>query len=357
MIPGCQITCIGEISAWGTQFLNQLKSSQVAEVNYSKQETDFQNQSSHQQFPLIFLEHLPENKVLIEKILQGERKLLIALFGKNFSKEEVLGFFQNQVAWFFESVDLAHPSTQKGLKYLSAEQRKLTAENNLLRSLKSILIQNQDENDQPLVQEIKTGVTKLEALIFQKDEATQPKKDTALFFYKLQTLVDCLLTIHELDRSGQLSVKSKNGDEGLIEFIQGKIYSAATGRVVGLKAIYRMFTWDAPEFSFTRGQPQEDKKIEENISASVRNIVDEGERLKERFEKIRKNLPPFELRVDLLPAYLTKKVKLEPDLFLTLSSVIEFKKVDQVVDFNPLPDVIIYESLIELRKNKLIAVC
>ena len=53
---------------------------------------------------------------------------------------------------------------------------------------------------------------------------------------------------------------------------------------------------------------------------------------------------------------LTVGASLSPDEFSTLASVVEFGHISQVLDYNPLPDVILYESLIQLRRQKMVMV-
>ena len=48
--------------------------------------------------------------------------------------------------------------------------------------------------------------------------------------------------------------------------------------------------------------------------------------------------------------------RLDDDLFSTLASIVEFGQLTQVLDYNELPDVNIYHSLIALRKMRLIRV-
>ena len=124
--------------------------------------------------------------------------------------------------------------------------------------------------------------------------------------------------------------------------------SAHVGEVHGLKAIYRMFLWDEPRFLFNR-QDSKDCQVEEQLPHAIKFIIQEGAELRKRYEALRRELPPDELRLQLEPTALHSGTALSPNEFFTLASVVEFEKIAAVVDYNPLCDVAIYESLIHLR--------
>ena len=188
------------------------------------------------------------------------------------------------------------------------------------------------------------------------EEPKATKEGSHVPFYKTQNFGDALMTVHDLERTGVLWARGPVPEqEAKIEFLQGKIISAVTGDTTGLKAIYRVFLWDSPRFLFYRKDPNEAVLVEQ-LDASMRHLVKQGEMLRDRYEKIRKELPPDSIRLEIDSHALHKDTALAFVDFSTLASTVEFGVVAHILDYNPLPDVDIYESLIRLRKHKIVRV-
>jgi hypothetical protein len=78
--------------------------------------------------------------------------------------------------------------------------------------------------------------------------------------------------------------------------------------------------------------------------------------MQEHYTKIRREIPPLSLKLNLDVSSVHTGTALAPNDFSTLSSVVECRKVGHVLNYNSLPDVEIYQSLIELKRAQLIRV-
>ena len=104
-----------------------------------------------------------------------------------------------------------------------------------------------------------------------------------------------------------------------------------------------------------RREPK-DSISEDYIDVSLKYLCREGQAQRQKFEQIRRELPPQELVLELESASLHPDTGLSPHDFTTLATLVEFGRVSDVLDYNSLPDVSVYESLIHLKKQNLIRV-
>jgi hypothetical protein len=221
--------------------------------------------------------------------------------------------------------------------------------NHLVQSLKGLVLQSESKTtDQELVTEMKTGLGKVEKLIHQSNSNSG---SSILPLAQSQGLGNVLLTLSELERTGTLWVRGAHrGQEGKIDFLQGKITFAETGSVQQLKAIYRMFSWDTPRFLFNRKAP-EAYESGQLIPLEMSLLVQEGEKQAQRYKKIQKQIPPLELKVDFVAQSLNAKTALSPNDFHTLIQVVEYHYVSDVLDYSEKWDVDLFEGLISLKKS------
>ena len=358
-VPCGKVYCVGEVTSWGKQFLADLQAKHVIEVSFVSASELLQLPSAMNSAVLVMVENSTESKRTITKLRSATKSFYYLWFGRMFTKEDYQFAVESRA---YAVLEHARSEDPKVLQAITKAAENIEAElhfEHVLHSLKAILLE--DENNEavrPVVSEIKTALKKMEkfALKNELSGGVMSASENSTPFYKAQDFADALMTVSELERTGSLGVKDElPGNEGYVEFIQGKIVSAVSGETRGLKAIYRMFLWDQPKFLFSRRDP-EDCIIEEQLNLSMKMVCDEGIRLRQRYDRIRREIPPFDLRLELEPSSLHPDTKLTAEEFSTLASVVEFGKVSQVVDNNKLPDVILLEGLIRLKKSNQIRV-
>jgi hypothetical protein len=282
-------------------------------------------------------------------------------FGRDFDKEDVAFGLQNRVYGVLENPQSDDPHVLILFRQVFHIQDRNEHFLRLLHSIKSLLLQAEGDHALgPLAEEIKSAIGKLERAGSQNElsgdvEATD-SQEGKLPFHQAQTFGDALSTVNDLERTGTLWVRSKkSGAEGRVDFLQGKIVAAQAGETRGLKSVYRMFLWEEPSFVFSRRTPQ-DCLIDEYVNESMGYICAEGSECRRRYDAVKRELPPPELILQLEPNSLNVDAQLTHAEFSTLASVIEFGRVAEVLDYNLLPDVSIYESLIRLRRANLLRV-
>jgi hypothetical protein len=363
VVPCGRVYSVGEASAWAGQFLNALQAANLVEVKVESSVENFSKAPNvANEIPIVFIENTQDSRRWIQLIRDRGRRCFLVWFGRGFTKEDLHFAMEMRIYRVFENARAEDKALVSEIRKIAAAADLQVESEQIIHSIKATLLQDVGAAvGSDLVNEIKTAVTKLERGVCGNEfqaKATGPASgaEPKLPFYQEQGFGDALGTVHDLERTGILSVRGTlPGHEGHVEFLQGKIVGALTGQVRGLKAIYRMFLWDEPRFVFAKLDP-DDLVLSEQLTLGMKYIRAEGESLKARFEVIRRELPPAELRLELEPNALHSGVKLPPDEFSTLSSVVEYGAVGRVIDYNPLPDVAIYESLIRLKRNQLIRV-
>jgi hypothetical protein len=360
-VPTFRVLCLGEFTAWGRQFISALHGAHILEATYEPSVQHFIEAGNRPMPQVIVVENVPESRQTIGKIRQlGKRAYLIWL-GRSFTKEDMAFALDHRVYTTFESIRPDDKRVPEALKRLALSMGHVEQFEEISRSLKSILLQAEGEIPKAVLSEIKSAVGKLEQFGLANEFSGMTvemlsKNDGKIPLAKEQGLSDALSTVHNLERTGVLWVRgSTSGEEGKVEFLQGKIVSALAGEAHGIKAIFRMFLWDAPRFLFMRRDPRE-ANVDEPVSQSLKYICSEGEEWKSRYEKIRREIPPADLKLELEPGSLHVGTNLDMVEFSTLASVVEFGTVSQILDYNQLPDVCLYEALIQLRRHNLIRV-
>jgi len=358
--PSCRVTSAGDVSPWGKRFLTSLVKSNIIElvVEPSIQKFCDAFASTHPQ--IVLIENLKDSREGIVKIKQAGKKALLLWYGQNFSKDDFAFALENRVYWIFDNLEPEDTAMTVGLQKAAGANESAKMSEHLMRSLKSVLVQAESEISKPLMSEIKTAVMKIERLALRNEflsfPAEQGNENEQLPFYQSPDIEDALSTVQMLERTGDLWVRGNAAEEeGAIEFLQGKIVSANAGESKSVKAIYRMFLWKEPKFSFNRKTPEE-CRIENHLNLSLKYICEQGKEMRRRFERIKSEIPPRELLLELEASSLHSESTFPVNQFSTLASVVEFGQVSQVLDVNPLPDVEILESLISLRKAKMIKV-
>jgi hypothetical protein len=361
-VPRLKAISVGDVSPWGKQFLADLEEADVLQLAYESNVLKFVNSNASQTgSQIIFMENFPESRNWMLSLVQSKRPFYLVWFGRTFTKEDFKFALDNRVYAVFENAKLSDKEVVGQIVKLAVNQDSRGRFEQLVRSLKSILVQAEmEESPKEHINEMKLAVSKLEQCTllneFNHQSETGGETDEKLPFYKAQELGDALLTVQDLERSGILWIRGNQTlQEGKIEFLHGKIIGATAGEVRGLKAIYRMFLWDEQRFLFSRKKP-DDCVPEENIDINLKSIVREGHDHRGRFQRIRKELPPGEIVLSLEPTSLHPDTGLTPPDFATLATVLEFGRVAEILDYSSLPDIQIYESLIRLKKDNFIRV-
>lgn len=362
-VPANRITALGEVSPWGRQFLQTLQAGNVLDVGY---EPDVSHFCSHPNAvgdsQIIFVENQPESRTWILSLRQSGKQCFIVWYGRSFSKDDYRFSLENRIYIVFENLRSDDQKLLDWLAKLTESRENAVHFAGIVRAVKAVLVQaDQEHLSKQIIPELKTAVSKLEKsgsrnefLLFsdQKPADTQTK----LPFHRTQDFSDALTTIAELERTGILWIKgSLPNQEGRVEFLQGKIVSAHVGDVDGLKAIWRVFLWDSPRFLFARSETKE-FTFDEHLNVSLKFICTQGDEQKFRFEQIRKEIPPLELKLELEPSMLHKGTVCPSEDFPALASVVENGVVSHILDYNELPDVDLYESLIRLRRSNILRV-
>lgn len=360
--PFCRVIAVGETTPWAKQFLARLLDDNLIELAKEPSVEKFcKDYQAVLQPPIAFIENSPESRKWVDQIRSQQVRSYLVWYGRGFSKEDFAFAINSRIYAVLDNTRPDDAQTTKTLEKVTKAARLQQDYEQIIRSLKAVLIEGDVKSGaEHFVAELKTAVSKLERSNPHHEFLTSGEEleasQGAVPFHKNQDLGDALTVIHKLERTGTLFVAGQLPDqEGAIDFLQGKIVSAMTGRCQGVKAVYRMFLWDTPRFAFSRKQP-EDFQVEAVLSDSIRDISAQGEKYRQRFNQIRKELPPTDLVLALEPSALHAGVNLNREEYSTLTSVVEHGKVGQVLDYNPLPDVLIYEGLISLKRNNLIRV-
>lgn len=360
--PLCRIVSVGEASNWARQFLKGLQNESLAEVSFESNTQKYCELNSTA-VAIVFVENAPDMKREITKIRNSSRPSLLVWFGKAFTKEDLQFAMENRIFLTLENPRHDDKKILEPLKKIARAAETMQQSYHYLTAIKTLCIEGEMYGDaKALFDDVKESTEKLERCVQISNEFlrdTRPKAgndNERVTFNPNGELRDALYTINELERTGSLQIKGTfEGEVGRVEFLHGRLVSASTGSVRGLKALYRMFLWDEPRYSFERLDAGA-LWLEGELNVNLKHLSREGEDFRQKYNRIRKELPPKEIQIELEPSALHPQLELTREEFSTLSSVVEFGEVGKVVDFNPLPDVTIYEAMIALRKAKVIRV-
>ncbi|NBX68965.1 MAG: DUF4388 domain-containing protein [Proteobacteria bacterium] len=359
-VPLLKVVAVGEFEPWAKQFIASMQENEIIEVKFEPNIEVFCGTVVPSNYPtVVFIENNSDNRKNILKICSLERPIYILCLGKQFSREDFQFALEQRIYWLFEVTKVDEKDAIERLQNLSRLVESDGQFQQILRAMKSILLQTEAEFPEiPMVAELRKAVKKLESHSL-KNELNhlgfhKMGEVSENLFHKNQTLGEALVTINELERTGVMWVRGNQPEqEGKIEFLQGRIVMASAGGCEGTKAIYRMFLWDKATLLFYRKDPSESSLVE-HIDIDINQLSKMGELHKSKFEGLRNELPPPNLKLEINPEMIDKETALSRSDFSVLSSIVEFGTVSTVVDFNALPDVEIYESLIALRKSNLI---
>ncbi len=354
---------LGTPSPWLAEILRELQNTGSFEIQYFPVLSDFLSTAvPRNRVSVVVCENNLTSRDILGELKTSRKNTISIWLGKSVSKEDAMYALENRVYALIENPSATSPQTLETFHRAVERADHLERAEDLVFSLKTVLLQVGEEGaTERLLSEFKTGLGKFQRHAVRSEYVPGLEHgtggETRLPFYKSQPLADALLTIDDLARTGTLTVRSASAGKSLgqIDFLQGRPVSAVSGETLGLKAIYRMFLWDELDFEFKHQDPSA-MLVRDQFALNLREICAEGEALRSRFEKVRKNLPPHDLRLELVPSALRTGTSLDRPHFSTLSSVVELGKVSQILDYNPLPDAVLYECLIRLKKSGMIQV-
>lgn len=355
-----RLYCVGPVTPWGREFLEALAGGVSAAVEYEAAVQRFL-EGLGTSAAGVMVEFGPDARTTIESLRASGRSMLILCFGRAFTKDDLAFFAERRVYAAIEApVGDDRRAVDAGRRLVAALEG-VDRQQQRFHSMKRLLVDSGDTSDPVAVlHEMRTLLSKIEHSSLEREWLAERNTSTPgsedKLFYESEDFGDAISTIHDLERTGSLWVRGNlPGQEGKVEFLQGKIVAAAAGEVHGMKALYRMFLWDEPRFLFHR-MNADDSVIEDRLNVSTDTLRNEGEDFRARYQKIRRDVPPPELKLELEASALHVGTQLEPNDFSALSSVVEFGTIRHVIDYNELPDVMIFEALIRLRRANLIRV-
>lgn len=354
-----RLYCVGPVTAWGREFLESLSTAVPVAVGYETSTKRFLESGSTVAAG-VFVEGGPQARATIDELRDSGRPMLVVCFGRTFTKDDLAYFAERRLYAVLEAPAgedrRAVEATRRVVSALDGVDR----QEQRFHSMKRLLVDASDATDPvALLHEMRTILSKVERSALEREwlaERAPGSGGDDKLFHESEDFGEALTTIHDLERTGALWVRGNlPGQEGKVEFLQGKIVAAAAGQVHGMKALYRMFLWDEPRFLFHR-IAAEDSIIEDRLNVSVNTLRLEGEDFRQRYQQIRRDVPPPEIKLELESSALHVGTQLSPDDFSALASVVEFGTIRHVIDYNDLPDVAIFEALIRLRRASLVRV-
>lgn len=351
-----EVIALGEFSAWAKQLLNQWQTEDLIRLSFESSIPRFCSTHFSGEVSVALLENNSSAKLSIGQIRSSGKNVLILWLGQHFSKEDLEFALEQRVYATLENPASFDKKTERVFSKCAALSEQANQKKQLLRNLKILLVPTEaDGHNSEFINELKTGLSKLERTdrgneLFATESVTDSEEGSSVPLAQSISLGDTLLTISDFERTGTLWVKGRGpGEEGKIDFIQGKISYAEAGAVQQLKAIYRMFLWESPRFLFNR-KKVEFREAHDIIPTEMSLLVQEGEQHAKRFELLKKEAPPPHLKLALEAESIKPSTHLSPINFHTLIKVVEFSHVTDVLDYSQSWDIDLYEGLIQLRK-------
>lgn len=354
-----RLYCVGPVTSWGREFLDALSTAVPVAVAYEPSTQRFVDGATGTASG-VFVEAGPDARGTLDQLRGSGRPMLLVCFGRAFTKDDYAYFSERRLYAALEAPVGDDRRTVEATRRLVGALDAVDRQQQRFHSMKRLLVDSSDASDPMVIlHEMRTILSKVERSALERewlaDRAPGSGGDDKLF-HESEEFGDALTTIHDLERTGALWVRGTlPGQEGKVEFLQGKIVAATAGEVRGMKALYRIFLWDEPRFLFHR-IAAEDSVIEDRLNVSVNTLRLEGQDFRQRYQQIRRDVPPPEIKLEIESSALHVGTQLSPDDFSALASVVEFGTIRHVLDFNELPDVTIFEALIRLRKASLIRV-
>jgi CheY-like chemotaxis protein len=166
-------------------------------------------------------------------------------------------------------------------------------------------------------------------------------------------LAELLELFHVNRKTGRILLERgpvRRREAGELVLREGEVVHAATGRVEGEKALYRLFGWDRGRFRFIPDETEAPRTVERPTRALLR----EGRRQAAEWDRLIEELPPQHTRVSLVVSRGELPNVLHP-LTQEVLLVLEMTdRVEEVLDRCGFPDYQVLRTLTTLLRRGLI---
>ncbi len=183
------------------------------------------------------------------------------------------------------------------------------------------------------------------------DEDSSVDNDGKSAHHSSQELENYCRSLMYRQASGELSINSDH-KSGSIFFYLGDIVHATTGAVSGQKALLRIINWADVSWAYVAESlssvPLDSMRLDlMNFTRSVQSS-------RKTLEKVRAYVPPAGVSLKIVPEKFMAKVQWTIPETKVLASVGEYGLVRDILNYCPLPDTEIFETLIDLRRQGLL---
>ena len=168
-------------------------------------------------------------------------------------------------------------------------------------------------------------------------------------------LPDLLHLFGTSKKSGVLVIRTEEAT-GKIYLKKGNIYFASINDIDDMspvKSIYRLLTWEKGLFDL---DPPDEREFPNGCDLTVPEVLMEGLRQLDEFNRIRDGLPAMSARLRLATPLVAPLRNLSPEELDLLQTVINFGQVETVMNKAPGTDLECAEKLLKLIKGNYVSV-
>lgn len=166
-------------------------------------------------------------------------------------------------------------------------------------------------------------------------------------------LPDLLQLFGTSKKSGVLVLRTDD-DVGKIFLRKGNIYFASINDsedVPPVKACYRMLTWEQGTFDL---DPPDERTFPEEVDLTVAEVLMEGMRQLDEFNRLKEMLPPLTTKLSLSQPLIPPLRDLSPDEIDVLQMVHNYRTITQVLNKSQATDLQTATILVKLIKSQYI---
>jgi CheY-like chemotaxis protein len=232
----------------------------------------------------------------------------------------------------------------------------LASENTLEQKMRSLAVGASDYLVKPAY--VKEVVARVRALLQRRDrerltsgEPSPTGGDRFAGDLSDITVVDLVQLMEASGRSGMARLRAANGTPAEIYFRQGRVIDAEAGRLSGMDALSRLFTWNSGTFEL------EWKSIRRKdvLQQASKDLVADGMRRLDEWNRISASLPDPHVAVEVDYAVLAERLAEIPDEINAILRLCDgARSLMQVVEDSALPDVDALTALTRLRAEGII---
>jgi hypothetical protein len=151
--------------------------------------------------------------------------------------------------------------------------------------------------------------------------------------------------------TGELQVSS-GLKMGTVFVYAGTVSYAVTGAVNGMKALLRMLTWEQAHWRFNANKLGQFST--EGMRLDLASFAKASQAMRISWDRVRTFVPPSNVQLKVVAHNFAQRKKWTPLETKVVASISEFHLVRDILNYCPLPDMEIYETLIELRRQNLV---